>query len=309
MRLLSAKPRYALVTAAHNEEAFIERTLLSVTSQILLPERWLIVDDGSTDKTAQIVHQYAREHSVIQLLELSKDHPPDFASQVRAINAGFEELKRANIPFDFIGNLDADISLEPFYFSRLIGKFETDPRLGLAGGWLHEPNKGEFRPRRGNRSRSVPHAVQFFRKSCFQEIGGYTELRYGAPDWCAEVSARMNGWRVQSFPTLRVFHNRPTGTVGGCLRYSYRAGLAASSLGSLPLFEAAKCIGRLRDRPYVLSAVTRLVGFAAGRWRREGRQVSPEFVRFLRGEQERRLWAFLASLKLSPRKTQSDVTG
>jgi len=299
MCLLVSSPRYVLVTAAHNEEAFIQKTILSVISQTLPPKKWVIVNDGSTDNTAQIVQRYAREYGFIQLLELAETHPPDFGAQVHAINAGCEALRSSNSEFDYIGNLDSDISFEPSYFSELLGKFEADPTLGLAGGWLYEGDKDEFKPRKGNRSTCVPHAVQLFRRACFQAVGGYMQLRYGAPDWCAEVSARMNGWRVQSFPKLKVFHHRRTGNVSGGLQYSYRAGLSAFSLGSHPLFEVAKCISRLHHRPYLLGSVARLAGFAVGYYRAEGRQVSPQFVRFLRYEQKGKLRsAFLAPLKL-----------
>lgn len=282
-------PRYVLVTAAHNEESFIEATIQSVVSQEALPMKWLIVDDASTDGTAEIVRGYAAKYSFIQLLELSGHHAPDFGAQVRAINAGCDLLERSEVDFDFVGNLDSDVSFGKSYFRELIRKFEADPTLGLAGGWLYEKHRGGFIPRKGNRSTSVPHAIQLFRRSCFQAIGGYVPLRYGAPDWCAEVSVRMNQARVQSFPDLPVFHHRLTGNVSGRLRYLYRSGLAAFSLGSHPGFELVKCVARFRDRPYCLGALSRLTGFVVGAFRREKRPVSAQFVRFLRLEQTRRL--------------------
>jgi biofilm PGA synthesis N-glycosyltransferase PgaC len=281
--------RYVLVTAAHNEQAYVEATLQSVAAQEVPPLRWVIVDDASTDKTAAIVREYARKYDFIQLLELSEHHAPDFGAQVRAINAGCELLRQSEIDFDFIGNLDSDISFGKSYFRELLGKFDADASLGLAGGWIYENDRGEFVARKGNRVSSVPHAIQLFRRSCFQAIGGYVPLRYGAPDWCAEVSVRMNRSKVESFPDLPVFHHRPTGGVSGHLPYLYRSGLAAFSLGSHPGFELAKCVTRLHTRPYFLGALSRLAGFVVGYWRGEKRQVSAEFVRFLRQEQTRKL--------------------
>lgn len=290
-----------LVTAAHNEEAFIEKTILAVRAQRVPPKKWVIVDDGSTDDTAKIVREYSRKYSFIQLLELSKHHAPDFGAQVHAINAGCDLLQKSDIEFDFIGNVDSDIAFEGSYFCELFSKFEADPTLGLAGGWLYENDGVEFKPRKGNRVTSVPHGVQLFRRACFEAIGGYVPLRYGAPDWCAEISARMNGWRVESFPDLQVLHHRPTGNVSGRVRYLYRSGLAAFSLGSHPGFEIAKCIIRLHRRPYLVGALSRLAGFAVGWWREEKRQVSPDLVRFLRREQTRTLRAaLLAPLGLVP---------
>jgi biofilm PGA synthesis N-glycosyltransferase PgaC len=305
----TSSPRYVLVTAAHNEEAFIEKTILSVSAQRVPPKKWVIVDDGSTDNTARIVREYVRKYSFIQLLELSEHHAPDFGAQVHAINAGCDLLQRSDIEFDFIGNVDSDISFERSYFCELFSKFEAYATLGLAGGWLYENDGAEFKPRKGNRSTSVPHGIQLFRRACFQAIGGYVPLRYGAPDWCAEISARMNGWRVESFPDLHVVHHRPTGNVSGRLRYLYRSGLAAFSLGSHPVFEVGKCIVRLHHRPYLFGALSRLAGFAVGCWREEERQVSPELVRSLRREQTRTLRAaFLAPLTLAPSVQDSGRT-
>jgi cellulose synthase/poly-beta-1,6-N-acetylglucosamine synthase-like glycosyltransferase len=301
----ASNPRYVLVTAAHNEQGFVENTLQSVVSQEVPPRKWVIVDDASTDDTATIVREYALKYSFIQLLELSEHHAPDFGAQVRAINAGCDLLWRSEIDFDFIGNLDSDISFEKSYFCELIRKFEADPTLGLAGGWLYENRGGKFEPRKGNRTSSVPHAIQLFRRSCFQAIGGYVPLRYGAPDWCAEVSVRMNRSRVQSFPDLPVFHHRMTGGVSGRLPYLYRSGLAAFSLGSHPGFELAKCAGRLHERPYFLAALSRLAGFAVGCYRREERQVSREFVRFLRHEQTGRLCGSLLAPLSAVRRVQN----
>lgn len=284
---------YVLVTAAHNEEALIEKTILAVGAQRVPPKKWVIVDDASTDETVTIVRDYLRKYSFIQLHELRDHHLPDFGAQVRAINVGCELLERSDIEFDFIGNVDSDISFEESYFCDLLNKFAADSTLGLAGGWLYENDGTEFKPRKGNRPRSVPHAIQLFRRTCFQAIGGYVPLRYGAPDWCAEVASRMNGWRVECFPNLRVCHHRPTGSVGGRLRYLYRSGLAAFALGSDPVFEMTKCVSRLLNPPHVFGALSRLAGFAAGYWRGEERQVSPEFVRFLRSEQARTLRAAL----------------
>jgi hypothetical protein len=297
LRCESATPwSYVLVTAAHNEEAFIEKTITAVCAQEVRPKKWVIVDDGSNDNTAMIVQEYAQKRTFIQLLQLSKKHAPDFGAQARAINAGFDLLLKSGVEFDFIGNVDSDIAFEASYFRELFRKFEAEPSLGLAGGWLFENDGVKFSPRKGNRATSVPHGIQLFRRECFLAIGGYIPLRYGAPDWCAEISARMHGWQVESFPDVPAHHRRPTGSVSGRVRYLYRAGLAAFSLGSHPAFEAAKCIVSLHRRPYLVGALSRLAGFAAGYWRKEERQVSEDQVRFLRHEQCQTLRTSLSAL-------------
>src|ERR1035437_10266390 len=218
----SSKPRYVLATAAYNEEAYIEATIRSVIAQTAPPLKWVIVSDGSTDHTDEIVRSYAESYPFIQLHRITEEHPRDFSAQVLAINTGLSKLEA--LDFDFIGNLDADITLEPEYFEMLLGRFAADSRLGLAGGFVCEKSGDAFKPRITNSVRSVAHAVQLFRRECMRELGGYLALPYGGPDWHAEVTVRMNGWKVQAFSDLPVYHQRKTGTSGGLLRYSYRQG-------------------------------------------------------------------------------------
>jgi poly-beta-1,6-N-acetyl-D-glucosamine synthase len=283
---------YVLVTAAYNEESFIEETIQSVVQQTHRPQRWVIVSDASTDRTAEIVARYADSTDFIELLEITEDHPRNFAAQVNAINAGVAKLKSLN--YQFIGNLDADVSFEPDYFARLLGKFENNARLGLAGGFVYDKcADGEFRNRTWNSVNSVAHAVQLFRRSCFEMTGAYVALPYGGPDSHAETTARMKGWEVESFTDLVVFHHRPTGTAGGLMKSLLRQGKMDYSLGYLPLFEVLRMAGRMSSKPYVLGALTRLAGFVGSYWRGDKRAVTPEFMEFLRSEQRSRLRGLL----------------
>jgi glycosyltransferase involved in cell wall biosynthesis len=282
--------RYALITAAYNEEKVLEHTIQAVISQTLLPVKWVVVDDGSTDRTPEIVGCYARHHKFIKLVRLNDQHPRDFTARIYAINIGYETIR--DLETDFIGNLDADIAFEPVYFDALLEKFRTDEYLGLAGGFLYEHDGRDFKPRKRNNIRSVPNAVQMFRRECYEVIGGYLPLKYGSPDWCAEVQVRMRGWRVQSFPDLKVLHLRPTGSVDGRLWNSYRAGLGAVYMGSHPIFEVLKCIYRIPDSPFLLGSLFRFSGLLAGYWRQDPRIVSADFIRFLRKEQKDRMWCY-----------------
>ncbi len=282
---------YVLATAAYNEEAYLEKVIASVVSQTVRPRKWIIVSDGSTDRTDEVVQKYAGQYPFIQLLRITEEHPRNFAAQVNAINAGFARLE--GMDYSYIGNLDADVSFGPSYFGSLLEKFDQDHSLGLAGGAIFEENGREFRGRSSNSIRAVAHAVQLFRRKCYEDFGGYMPLKYGGPDWHAEIVARMKGWRVESFPELRVFHHRPTGTADRLLRHVFRQGCLDYSVGSYPLFEIFKCIRRLRDRPLIIGAAIRLAGFAWSYCRRQERQVSQEIVDFLRAEQRERLKALV----------------
>jgi glycosyltransferase involved in cell wall biosynthesis len=283
---------YVLVTAARNEERYIKGTLESVVSQAVQPVRWVVVSDASTDRTDAIVDEYARKHSFIRLLRLAKDHPRNFASQVNAIAAGVKLLESES--YHFIGNLDADVSFAPDYFQKLIEKFERYPELGLAGGVLREESGSELKPSPGEYSRSVPHAVQLFRRACFEDIGGYPPLPYGGPDTYAEVAARMKQWSVQVFPDLIVAHHRAVGSAGGLLRGRFRQGMMDHSLGYLPSLELVKCGRRIREKPALIGCLARLSGFLWAYARIGSRPVPEEFVRFLRSEQRRRIRALFS---------------
>jgi glycosyltransferase involved in cell wall biosynthesis len=278
---------YVLITAAYNEDRYIENVLRSVVSQAHAPKRWVIVSDGSTDRTDELVSNYAKDYPFIELLPLREKHDRNFAAQVNAIRSGYERLKNMN--FEFVGNLDADVSFGPEYFQRLIQIMRNEPDLGLSGGFIYEDSPHGFRSRQLNTKRSVAHAVQFFRRECYESIGGYIPLPYGGPDWCAEISARMKGWRVEAIPALQVNHHRTTGGGTGLLRYAFQQGMMDHSFGSHPAIELLRCVRRLRDRTYGLSALVRMSAFLYATVRRQKRPVSEEFVKFLRKSEMERL--------------------
>lgn len=283
--------RYVLMTAAHNEEATIEGTIKSVVSQNILPTRWVIVSDASSDRTDDIIQEYAQRFSFIRYVRITRPPGRNFGSKVLALQSGSKFL--AECEFDFIGNVDADVSLEPSYFQDLLAQFDRRPRLGLAGGFFFEEEGGEFMSRRGNRRYSVTHAAQLVRRECYEDIGGYAVLEYGGEDWHAETSARMNGWEIEAFPQLKIFHHRHTGTAGSLVRYKFRQGRMDYAFGSDPLFEILKCLLRVPDKPFLIGCMARLTGFAWSSIHRDQRPVSDEFVAFMRNEQRARLASLL----------------
>jgi glycosyltransferase involved in cell wall biosynthesis len=282
---------YVLATAAYNEEATIEKTIESVVAQVVRPERWVIVSDGSLDRTDEIVQRYAEKHSFIRLLRMTRPPGRNFGSKVKALQAGIELLK--DVPFEFIGNLDADITLERSYFADLMAVFDRHPGLGLAGGFVLEEENGVFQSRRANRAYSVAHAAQLVRRECYEAIGGYAVLKYGGEDWHAQTSARMMGWSAEAFPELKIFHHRRTGEGGNLVRHKFRQGRMDYCFGSLSSFEILKCLERVIERPFFIGSCARLTGFFWSLVIRESRPVSDQFVAFLRGEQKKKMSSLL----------------
>jgi poly-beta-1,6-N-acetyl-D-glucosamine synthase len=284
---------YVLLTAAYNEENYIEETIKSVLAQILSPKMWVIVSDGSTDRTDDIVQQYAVRHSFIRLIRREKDNSREFASKVFALRAGFQTLALESI--QFIGHLDADIWLAPFYFRDLLARFGEDPELGIAGGWCFEKApRGGWQPRPENTTRSVPGAIQLFRRECYNDVGELLPIEYGGEDWYAEIRARMHGWRVRSFPELEAHHLRVSGTRTSLLRYCYHAGFMDFALGSHPLFEVAKVAQMSTTPRYLLNALVRMLGFLVAHASRK-RMVPSASVAFLQREQLGRLRSLVLS--------------
>jgi glycosyltransferase involved in cell wall biosynthesis len=278
---------YVLVTAARNEAQFIGATLDSVVSQTVRPSAWVVVSDGSTDATDDIVSSYAARYPFITLMRVARADDRNFGAKVNAVRLGFAKAKTTS--FDLIGNLDADVSFEPTYFERLLERFRQEPRLGIAGGWIHEETRGRFRPRRFNRAESVPHAVQLLRRQCYEDIGHYLPLKYGGEDTHAVVCARMHGWLATAFDDLPVLHHRRTSSAGGLLSGCFRRGLADHALGYLLTYAIGAYVRRLRERPYIAGSLLRFLGYTCASLRGDRRIVSDEFVAFLRTEQRRRL--------------------
>src|ERR1039458_9171760 len=175
--------RYALITPARNEEAFIEGTIQSVLAQTVLPVKWIIVSDGSTDRTDEIVSRYAGRHPWLQLLRMPDHRDRQFAAKANCFNAGYALLKET--PYDIVGNLDADITFDRDYFSFLLSKFQLFPKLGVAGTPFVEDATQRDRHTYAHRFAQLEHvsgACQMFRRECFEQVGGYIPIKGGAID-------------------------------------------------------------------------------------------------------------------------------
>jgi biofilm PGA synthesis N-glycosyltransferase PgaC len=279
--------KYVLVTPARNEEAFIGKTLESVTRQTILPERWVVVDDGSTDRTAEIVEEYGRRYPWIDLLRRPRRAERTFAGKARAFQAGFEQLQ--DLQFEIVGNLDADISFEPDYFAFLLGKFAHYPRLGVTGTAMREPGYQALKDSFFN-EQDVFGACQLFRVDCFKEVGGYTPIKWGGIDWVAVRTARLKGWQTRSFPEKVFIHYRPMGSAaGGTWRARFDYGRKDYFLGNHPLWEVFRVTYQLTRRPYLIGGLILLGGYLYALGSNMQRPIEPELLRFHRTEQLARL--------------------
>ena len=295
--------KYALISPARNEEKFIRKTLDSVVAQTCLPERWVIVDDNSTDQTAAIVEGYARDYPWIALVRRAQDPDRNFASKAHAVALGFEVVNL--FQFEVVGNLDADVSFEPDYMEFLMGKFSDDPELGLAGTPFTQDGDYDSSKDSFEGENYVAGPCQLFRRECFQEIGGYVPNRAGGVDWIAAMTARMKGWKVRSFPEKRFHHHRTLGTAArGPLRALFSYGEKDYYLGGSPVWELFRVIYRMTKKPVVRGGFALLFGYCWAALRRMKRAVTPELMQFHRREQMKKLRAIFRTL-LSFRKVDS----
>ena len=282
---------YVLVTPARNEESFIEATIRSVVAQTMRPLRWVIVSDGSTDGTDEIVRRYTRQFSWIELLRMPERRDRQFAAKANCFAAGYERLK--SLDFDLVGNLDADITFSPDYYEFLLGKFSERPTLGVAGTPFVEdatqPDNHSYAHGAANLTH-VSGACQIFRRKCFADVGGYVAIKGGAIDWIAVTTARMRGWETRTFLEKICFHHRKIGTGNHSpLMARFHYGRKAYYVGGHPLWETLRGFFQVKESPLLRGGLYFIAGYWWACLTRMHRPVSPELMAFHRAEQMARL--------------------
>jgi glycosyltransferase involved in cell wall biosynthesis len=301
-----AKLAYVLVTPARNEQDFIEGTIRSVIAQTLRPSRWVIVSDGSTDRTDDIVRRYAAEYPWIELLRMPERRDRSFAAKATCFNAGYDRLK--SLSFDLIGNLDADITLEPDHYAFLVSKFHQYPQLGVAGTPFIEDADRAHRHSYGHKFADLQHvsgACQTFRRACFEEVGGYTPIKGGGIDWVAVTTARMRGWETRTFVEKTCLHHRKMGTASHSpLRARFRHGQEDYYVGGHPLWQLLRGAFQMKEHPFALGGLSLILGYFWAMAKRMERPVSPELIKFHRAEQVARLRKMVLGSKSLGKRTQ-----
>jgi glycosyltransferase involved in cell wall biosynthesis len=286
--------KYVLITPSRNEETFIKKTLDAMVAQTLLPVRWVIVNDGSTDRTGEIADDYAKRHPWIEVVHRPRNMERSFAGKVHAFNAGFERV--SSLEFEVVGCLDSDLSFEPDYLEFLMAKFSENPKLGVAGTPFIENGYDSARDSFEGENH-VAGGCQLFRRKCWEDIGGYVPNRAGGIDWVAVTTARMKGWTTRSFQEKRFHHYRSLGTAErGVLAALFSYGEKDYYLGNSPVWEVFRFSYRMTKQPLLFGGLAVACGYFSAALRRMKRAVSPELMCFHRREQMKKLKAILRSL-------------
>jgi hypothetical protein len=284
---------YVLITPARNEAHYIANTIKSVIAQTVRPARWVIVSDGSTDETDDIVMEFSRVHHWILLCRMPEHRDRQFAAKAHCFNAGFAAL--GDHHYEYIANLDADITFGPDYFAFILRQFAAMPRLGVAGTPFIEdatrPDKHSYAHGAAN-LQHVSGACQVFRRECFASIGGYQPVKGGAIDWIAVTTARMMGWETRTFTEKVCLHHRSLGTgTHHALIVPFHYGRKAQYVGGHPAWALLRGIFEMRHRPWIIGGLLFQLGFFWGMVMRTRPVVTKELMAFHRGEQMQRLKA------------------
>lgn len=274
--------RYVIISPCRDEAAFARRTLDSVTRQTIPPALWVIVDDGSTDQTPQILAEYARRFDYIRVIRRAdRGRRSVGPGVIDAFYAGYDTIDTGD--FDYVCKLDLDLELPPGYFEAIIRRMKSDPRLGTCSGkpYYHD-SAGKLLPETCGDDTSVG-AAKFYRTDCFREIGGF--VRSVMWDGIDCHYCRMHGWAACSWddPELRFLHLRPMGSSDrSILTGRARHGAGQYYMGTSLWYILASALFRLSHRPVIIGSAAMLWGYLAAMAARKARYQDDAFRKYLR---------------------------
>lgn len=277
-----------IITPVRDEEEYINFTIESVLTQTLLPYRWVIVDDGSTDNTGKIIQSYLDSAPFMQYIRIDdRGYRKPGQGVVQAFYEGFKTIE--HLDYDAIAKMDGDLKFGKETFQTIVKRFEDEPQLGITGVVRYEHTTKEQQLKRVTVAKGhVTGAFKFYRKKCFEDIGGL--IPRAGWDGVDIVKARMKGWKTGEIDSLKLFHLRPTGTSKGeGLKKAYeKYGDISYYMGGYFWYFALRVIIRSLKRRNPLVGFYMMKGYFNSR--RNGiERESPDFRRALRKLQLERI--------------------
>ena len=273
---------YLIISPCRNEADFMVNTLQSVVNQSVIPAKWIIVDDGSTDATPEILQRYADQYDFIQIVTRdNRGHRSVGPGVIEAFYAGLAEVDMGN--YQFICKLDLDLIMPPRYFELMIEKMKSNPRIGTCSGktYFEDKRSGELIPEECGDESSIG-AAKFYRMSCFQQIGGF--VRQVMWDGIDSHRCRLLGWISMSWDEeeVRFIHLRPMGSSQkGILTGRIRHGFGQYYMGTGLAYILASTVYRLNKKPYLAGALAMLWGFLSSAIQRLDRLEDPAMRRLM----------------------------
>lgn len=271
--------KYLVISPVKDEEPYVTRTLESMIRQTVKPVRWIIVDDGSNDRTCEILDRYEREHDFIRVIKRPRGEPRGPGpAVVRAFNEGYAAAK--GLDYDFVVKLDCDLSFGQDYFERIFERFAEDPRLGIASGVYFESPDGNQWNEIMMPSYHTAGPSKIIRRACFEAIGGFVTAR--GWDTVDELRAMKRGWSTGHFRDQKINHWKHEGSGIGSLRTNVMHGEVYYNTGGGGLFFLFKALHRVTCRPYFIGAAALVWGYLRSVLSRRERLVTPGEARLYR---------------------------
>jgi glycosyltransferase involved in cell wall biosynthesis len=292
--LPSVSVKYCIITPVRDEEEFIGATIEAVAAQTIRPAEWIIVDDGSVDRTGSIIDQYAQKYPWIRAANRENRGFRSTGGGIEGFLYGVELLETKD--WEFLVNLDGDLTFSPQYFEKCFDQFRRNPALGIGGGTIY--NKiGDGLYLEKCVDYHVRGATKIYRRRCWDSLGGM--LRGLGWDTVDEIKAHMRGWSTFTFPDLHLIHHRATNAALGRWGGGVKNGHSDYIVGYHPLFFAAKCACRIFKPPFLIGALALAYGFLRSYLLSAPRVNDPEFIRYIREQQLRRLFGPFDRTKIS----------
>jgi biofilm PGA synthesis N-glycosyltransferase PgaC len=290
--------RYIIVSPVRDEAQYLDTTIRCIVNQTIRPVQYILVDDGSTDDTLNIMHRWAAQYPWIVPVHRSDSNPGKSeetqensrgkraraAKEILAFYEGFHGFAISD--WDFLVKLDGDVGLEPNYFERCFQEFERDPKLGIGGGVICHIEEGHAVVER-QPDFHVRGATKIYRDTCWKAIGGVSSG--AAWDSLDELKANMLGWSTRSFPQLQVLHYRYTGAANGTWQNAVKKGEWNYISGYHPLFMACKILRNVIKKPWLSGAAGLLYGYLRAFFLRAPQVEDRPLIRYIRDQQLRRL--------------------
>jgi biofilm PGA synthesis N-glycosyltransferase PgaC len=280
-------PAYVVITPVRDEAEHIGKTIDSMARQSILPQEWIIVDDGSTDQTAQIVDAAAHKYPWLYVVHRpNRGFRKSGGGVIQAFYDGYSAIRPGS--WDFLVKLDGDLSFNADYFEKCFTYFACDPSLGVGGGTICVLKNGQLSVDAvGDPPFHVRGATKIYRRACWEKISPLVQT----PGWDTidEVKANMHGWTTQTFRDLKLIQLKGTGSADGEWRDLFKNGLGSYITGYHPVFMIARCVKRTFRKPFLLASAALWVGFCSGYLRRIPQVHDRVAIRYLRQQQLRRL--------------------